>query len=580
MQPSKSDEPTNQVIEDLLYSPEPRITALKPFQVAAAKHMIRWAATINSMQTGLGKTISTIAVADALDLFPATVVCGSRVALQWAGEFVRWLDARVSVSILAGERPQAFNGEYVQTLAGDETIKVPINDMNADVVIAPYSIVYEWANTIAERGNRVLVIDEIHRCANIRPRTRSGGDNYPVIGTRQAVACWYLARNVIPKKYLQHIYGLSADAVVNRPKDLTGILEILGRMPSLGGREFYLSRYCGREGKTIFGKDGKIRRYWDDNGSSNLEELHRRLKDMGVLYRVTKKEALPDMPDNEEIVIPVTLANQAEYDRAEADVLTYIREMALIDRGLNERLDTMSFEQLLAEYQGLRGNHPRALGPLPADADAPALREYLRRANANDRSYRAARAKALARLTVLRRLVGEGKVEAAIEWVRDFGIESPDEKMIIFAHHRSAQERLARAFPDAARIAGGQSLSESDENKYRFQHELSCKRIIVSEEAGGEGLNLSAGFHSLIIEWPWTAKAINQMLGRSTGRMDRPHDIVAWFLDAPGTIDDDMRKILQRKRKMSSMILDGREADGILSQPIDDEILAALEKKL
>jgi hypothetical protein len=548
-------------IDEFLYSPEPRITALKPFQHVGAKHMITWASTINGACTGGGKTVMTIAAIDALDLFPAVVVCGSRIALQWAGEFIHWLKLNSSlrpdltVSILEGERPQPFEHRYIKTLAGDETISVPLNDLSADVLIATYSIVYDWANAIAERGNRVLVMDECHRVNRLRNRTR--GEGYPVIGTLQAVACWYLARKVVPTYYFQHIYGLSADAVVNRPKDLCGILEILGVMWRLGGREYFIERYCGTDGK----------------GSSNLEELHGMLTDLGLLFRVTKQQALPHMPANSEITIPLTLSNVSEYQRAEADVLTYVREMVLLDRELNARLEAMSDEELLAKSREIAA---RSKMLLPPESSFALLREYIRHSHALDAQYRAARSKALARIAVLRRLTGVGKVEAVIEWLSDFFEENPDEKMVVFAHHRHVQERLVEAFPNCARLLGGQSLLDSDQSKHRFQRDTHCTLIVVSEEAGGEGVNLSSGYYSMIVEWPWTAKAINQMIGRSNGRMDNPHAIVAHFCHAAGSIDDEIRKILHRKLQMSSMILDGKEAEGCLAQPIGDELLASL----
>lgn len=572
------------VADNFIYKPEPRIKALRPFQVRAANHMTMWAATINGMATGLGKTCSTIATIDTLDLFPAVIVCGSRVALQWAGEFIHWLKLHaplrpdLTVSLLEGESPRPFENRYIKTLAGDTTISVPLNDLSADVLIGTYSIVYDWAAAIAARGNRVLVCDEVHRLSNLRPRTRGAG--YPVIGTRQAVACWYLARHVVPTYYFQHIYGLSADAVVNRPKDLTGILEILGVMWRLGGWDYFRERYCGREGKVIFGKDGHLRRYWDDNGTSNLEELHHRLTVLGLLFRVTKKEALPDMPANTEITIPVTLSNQEEYDRAEAGLLSYIREMALIDRELNERLEAMNLEQLIIECEDLRSKHPRALGPLPENPDAPALRAHLLQATAHSKQYQAAKAQALVRLTTLRRLVGEGKVEVAIEWLRDFADENPQEKVILFSHHRPVQDALFRAFPGAARITGGQTPAQSDENKHRLQRDPNCTTCLISNEAGGEGLNCSASRHTGILEWPWHRKGINQQIGRSNGRMDNPHEVNVYYFHAAGTIDDDVRRIVYQKGRMSSIILDGKEPDDeSLSRDINEELLAALVEK-
>jgi hypothetical protein len=52
------------------------------------------------------------------------------------------------------------------------------------------------------------------------------------------------------------------------------------------------------------------------------------------------------------------------------------------------------------------------------------------------------------------------------------------------------------------------------------------------------------------------------------------------YFVAPNTIDDHMRKILQRKQEMVSMIQDGREADGFLAKPFDDELLSALTQAI
>src|SRR6266496_5078867 len=139
LQPKPARLPTfTKQIDEFLYSPEPRIPALKEFQRVGSRHMITWAATINGACTGGGKTVMTISAIDALDLFPAVVVCGSRVALQWAGEFIHWLKLHtplrpdLTVSILEGEKPRPFENRYIKTLAGDETISVPLNDLSAD----------------------------------------------------------------------------------------------------------------------------------------------------------------------------------------------------------------------------------------------------------------------------------------------------------------------------------------------------------------------------------------------------------------------------------------------------------------
>jgi SWI/SNF-related matrix-associated actin-dependent regulator of chromatin subfamily A-like protein 1 len=365
-------------VDDFLYAPPPRIPALKEFQVRAAEHMIRWTATINASPCGSGKTLVSIAVIDALDLFPALIVCSKRVSLQWAGEFLRWLAKEppylrtsLTVSVLEGTTVRSFEGEYFYTLAGDQTVQIPINDLSADVIIAPYSVVYDWAETLAPIGLRVLVIDEL------RIRSRR---------TYQYFACKYLADRIVHTKYFRHIYGLSADSIVNRPLDYRGILEVLGRMPSFGNWNNFARRYCGGEVKIRIQRDGRIRRYIDFNGSSNELELHKKLKNLGIMFRLTEQECLPGMPDKIRIMVPVTLSNKAEYARAENDLMSYVREMALADKKFNAQLELMTEEQLMQAVVDLRrprtgDRRPTQSPPLTVNdppSSVSAMKELLR----------------------------------------------------------------------------------------------------------------------------------------------------------------------------------------------------------
>lgn len=504
---------TIEQLRDIANVPEPRISALRDFQLAATRHMIRWPRSINGLPTGKGKTITSIATCDAARLFPANIVCSKRVALQWAGEFHRWLNGNVSVSVLDGRKVRPFEGEHFYTLAGNETIQVPVNDLSADVVMAPYSVVYDWAEALMPRGARVLIMDEL------RIRSRK---------TMQSMACRYLASHVVQAPHFQHIYGLTADTIVNRPKDLRGILETLGVLQMFGGWEAFRWNYCGMERQMRVHGDGRVTGYTSDSGSSNELDLHNKLKYLGILFRMTEKECMPDAPEKVRITVPVRLSNQAEYDRAEADLIGYVRELARI-----------------------RGN----------DAEHAAAR--------------ALRSKALARVTVLRRLVGLGKVESMIGMRNDFHAENPGRKYISFAHHVECQEALSAAAPDCAQITGKQSTQETDANKLRFQTDPSCLDITVSTEAGGEGLNLAAAEHMGILEYPWTHKQINQMHGRCYMRMDNPHGITAFHFHAAGTIDDHMRKISDRKLQVASLIHDGVEGDDFLAPVTNDDLLEA-----
>lgn len=546
-------------INSFLFEPEPRIRAIEKyplFQIPAVKHLIRWPQTICGLPTGSGKSLSVIAALDAQNLFPVNTICSTRVALQWAGEYTRWLGTvgrEVRVSILSGRTPRPFEGEYFDTLAGDKWIKVPVNDLTADVLIIPKSIAYQWAETISgqpDRGPRwatarrsqALIIDESHLCRNPQ--------------SQQTRAAKYLASWVEPIRYFRHIYGLTADAIVNRPSDLRGICEVLGRKLPGGDYDTFARYFCNRHQVVKIGRDGKIRRHWDDKGSSNELALNRELKRLGLMFRMTREECFPGGPEKQRVMVPVTLSNQAEIQRVEEDLRGYVREMARV------RAQSLSEHEL------------RRLVDQKADERSV---ETLRARYIQDAEYRALRSKALIRLTILRRLVGEGKIEAFIEWLKDWHEENPDEKFIAFAHHVDVQRAIAEAFPSCAWIAGGQTGAKTDEQKLRFYNDPSCWLVVVSAGAGDEGLNLSAASYAAIVEFPWTGKSLNQMEGRNFQRLDNPHGSLYYYFRAANAVEDRVVEIVQGKLEMAAKIMDGREADAFLAQPIQDELLERME---
>jgi hypothetical protein len=73
-----------------------------------------------------------------------------------------------------------------------------------------------------------------------------------------------------------------------------------------------------------------------------------------------------------------------------------------------------------------------------------------------------------------------GMLKAVIEWLADFFDENPDEKMVVFAHHRQVQERLIAAFPNCARIYGYWEANPC----LRVQQECSAHMISVSGAVG------------------------------------------------------------------------------------------------
>ena len=150
---------------------------------------------------------------------------------------------------------------------------------------------------------------------------------------------------------------------------------------------------------------------------------------------------------------------------------------------------------------------------------------------------------------------GAALVEIVREVVRDQG-----EKILIFTEFRSTQayllhqvERLLGVRPVI--IHGGMTVDEKRDAVRSFEDEIP---VLISTEAGGEGLNLHRRCHILVnFDLPWNPARLTQRMGRlyRYGQKERvvvinfhardtiDNEIVSTVIDRVGTIVREMRSV-------------------------------------
>jgi Superfamily II DNA/RNA helicases, SNF2 family len=94
-----------------------------------------------------------------------------------------------------------------------------------------------------------------------------------------------------------------------------------------------------------------------------------------------------------------------------------------------------------------------------------------------------------------------------------------DQSLLIFTEYRATQDYLARAitqtFPDieVVTINGSMSLDQKTNNVREFNSRRA--RVLISTEAGGEGLNLQDACHVMVnYDLPWNPARLVQRIGR------------------------------------------------------------------
>ncbi|MEA3355968.1 MAG: SNF2-related protein, partial [Candidatus Bipolaricaulota bacterium] len=133
--------------------------------------------------------------------------------------------------------------------------------------------------------------------------------------------------------------------------------------------------------------------------------------------------------------------------------------------------------------------------------------------------------------------------------------KNPDEKKMVFVHHRETLARLdgllsARDIP-FARFDGSMSGPEKDAAIERFRERV---QVLLCSESGGEGRNVQFCNTLINFDLPWNPMLIEQRIGR-IHRIGQPREVFIFNLAVRGTIEEQILRILDEKINMFELVV-------------------------
>ena len=455
-----------------------------PFQRAGVRYAIEHERTFIGDDMGLGKTVQALATIEYAEALPALLVVPAVVKLNWRKEANRWFPGR-TVHIISGRAP---------AIEPDASMFGILPDV--DLVVVNYDILDSWVPHLARVGFKAVVFDESHYLKNLK--------------TKRTKAAKAIAKGA------RYRLLLTGTPVLNRPSELVGQLDVMGRLTDFGGARTFQRRYCdAHQGR--FG--------WDASGASNLPELHERLRSTCMVRR-TKDQVLTELPDKVRASVPLELRDRARYDRVKADLKVWLKKRILEDD---------------AFWASLRD---------VADADTEAAERAHRKEQAM------ARAKTLVMIEALRQTVAEEKVDAACAWIDDF-LES-DRKLVAFAHHTSVIRALVERYGERAVAVFGETQAEDRQRAVdRFQTDPDVRLFIGNIQAAGVGITLTAASDVAFLELPWRPGDLSQAEDRCH-RIGQHDSVTCWYLLAADTIEQKIAGMLDSKRTVVDATTDGK----------------------
>ncbi|HEY8425141.1 MAG TPA: SNF2-related protein, partial [Limnochordales bacterium] len=163
------------------------------------------------------------------------------------------------------------------------------------------------------------------------------------------------------------------------------------------------------------------------------------------------------------------------------------------------------------------------------------------------------------------------KADAAVRLVRRLG----DEHVLVFTEYVATQRALADRLAELGRpvvlFHGGLSAMQRDWARAVFESQAP---IMVSTDAGAEGINLQFCRHLINVDLPWNPMRIEQRIGR-LHRLGQRRDVHVWNLVAAGTIEEYVVYLLHRKLDLFRRFVG--PLDAVVGQPRE---LGRLERRL
>ena len=469
---SRADEPP-----DGYSAPSPDDLKYFAFQEAGIHYAAKRKACLLGDEMGLGKTIQAIGTLNTLsreEAFPCLIVCPASLKLNWVAEMDKWL-------VHDATKETAFSSEgFVRD--GSTT---PSPAPTADVVVVNYELLDRMP--LQQRKWGTLIADEAHYAKTLRWEKKAWK------GTKRALALQQLTERADRTLFL-------TGTPMDRPRDLWALLTML--RPDLWKRTSFYSfgvRYC----------DGRKTRWgWDFTGSSNSDELQRKLRS-SVMVRRKKSEVLKDLPAKTRQVIRL--------EPATGDLLF---ELELADE-LREAVDyNVAVDSLIS---------PR-------------------------------RSEAFERISQVRHDTAVRKAPRVAAFCRD--LLEQEQKIIVFAHHSDVIEEMRdelEAFNPVV-VEGDTPLAERQRAVKTFQDDPSARVFIGQMEAAGTGITLTAARTVVFAELDWMPSRVTQAEDRAH-RIGQRDNVQIYHVVLDRSLDSQIVKALIRKQETADQALDDPSAD-------------------
>lgn len=502
---------------------------LLPYQVDAVSRMCQQGSMLVAYDLGLGKTVLTIAAVEQLmdenKIYePGIVVCLSSLKYQWANSIEKFTGGTSKALVIDGT-PKKRQAQYEEAMDW-------LNS-GVDYIIMNYEqVVNDW-EYVSKLPRGFVVLDEATAIKSFKSKR---------------------AKHVKKLGNAPFKFALTGTPIENgKPEELYSIMQFVDQKV-LGRFDIFDSTFIVRNNW------GGVDRY------RNLPTLHTKMKEASVRKSQKDPDVAPYLPDSihkDPILV--------YFDRKSAKLYRKIVDDLILELDNAQTLFGGSFN-MMAHYgyasQGgsqadeLRGKIMSKVTCLKMLCSHPDLIKMSAQKYGTIGEMGSQYASQLVDEGLLEGVDASPKLEALVEYVKDFLSVNPDNKVVIFATYvdmvQMIQDRLGA---DICRTYTGQLDAKSKEdNKIEFNTNPDV-RVLISSDAGGYGVDLPAANLLVNYDLPWSSGLATQRNGRIKRASSTWETIVIQDILVSGSIEVRQHEALQQKNSIANAVMDGEGID-------------------
>jgi SNF2 family DNA or RNA helicase len=151
------------------------------------------------------------------------------------------------------------------------------------------------------------------------------------------------------------------------------------------------------------------------------------------------------------------------------------------------------------------------------------------------------------------------KIDRTIALLNEISVEHPGEKTLVFSQFTSFLDileiGLTKANFKCLRYDGSMSTDQRSASVEQFRRDSSIPVLLLSLKAGNAGLNLNFASQVLILDPFWNPFVEEQAMDRAH-RIGQRHDVHVRRVVVPGTVEDRILELQEKKRTQINAALD------------------------